>query len=101
MMYHRYRLSLQSVSETTPRLYLLELSTSSTKLKSSVLTVVASELSPAEIHFVPEGLAVRTEADKGLFCAIEMFRWVRRNDKKSEAWIGMRDDDGTDQVDRT
>ena len=64
------------------------------------MTVVASELSPAEIHFVPEGLAVRTEADKGVFCAVEMFRWVRRVDKKSEEWMGMRDDGGTDRVER-
>ena len=44
--------------------------------KERAEVVVATDLSPSDVHFVPQGLAVQTVGRNGLLCAAEVFRWV-------------------------
>ncbi len=79
---YSYRLTLDPASQAdAPRLDLSEVQLPPEELKTDghlAGKVLASELSPAEINFVPEGLAIRTDGEKGLLCNVEVYRWVKR-----------------------
>lgn len=38
--------------------------------------IVAEKTPCCNIHWVPEGLIVRTEGKKGVLCAVDRYRWV-------------------------
>ena len=49
--------------------------------KGEVVKVLATDVPPHEVHFLPQGLAVRIRGEKGILCSIEAYRWRERSDE--------------------